>query len=39
MAFMLSENEKTPYGTDVLTRIRPAGTAREITQAVERLDR
>jgi len=39
MAFMLSEDEKTPYGTDVLTRIRPAGTVREITQAVERLDR
>lgn len=39
MAFMLNENERTPYGTEVLTRIRPAGTVDEITAAAERLNR
>lgn len=39
MAFMLNENEHTPYGTEVLTRIKPAGTVDEITAAAERLNR
>ena len=39
MAFMLNEDERTPYGTEVLTRIRTAGTVDEITAAAERLNR
>ena len=39
MAFMLNEDDRTPYGTEVLTRIRTAGTVDEITAAAERLNR
>lgn len=39
MAFMLNEDEHTPYGTEVITRIRPARTVDEVTAAVERLNR
>ena len=39
MAFMLNEDDRTPYGTAVLTRIRHVGTVDEITAAVERLNR
>ena len=38
MAFMLNEDERTPYGTEVLDRVRPARTVNEITTAVERLN-
>ena len=39
MAFMLNEDEHTPYGTEVITRIRPVRTVDEVTAAVERLNR
>lgn len=39
MAFMLNEDERTPYGTEVIARIRPAGTVDEVTAATERLNR
>jgi len=39
MAFILNEDERTPYGTEVLTRISPAGTVGEITAAAERLNK
>ena len=38
MAFMLNENDRTPYGTEVLTRIKHAGTVNEITAAAEHLN-
>lgn len=39
MAFMLNEEERTPYGTPVLKRISKAGTAEELASAVEQLNR
>lgn len=39
MAFILNEEEHTPYGTPVLARVNRAGTAGEIVSAVEQLNR
>ena len=37
MSFMINEEERTPYGTEVLARVSPAGTAGELAAAVEEL--
>ena len=39
MSFMINEEERTPYGTEVLARVSPAGTAGELAAAVENLNR